>query len=91
MTKRIKNWKATADVPGNDTRNKRRATTMDARRVAPLPVWQFAGATETIGMSNSIFSNNRPWRYKVPEIYYDFEVEIELTKLRQDETLELVA
>jgi putative transposase len=37
------------------------------------------------------FARNGPWKYKVPEIYYEFEVEIELTKLRQDEALGLVA
>jgi len=37
------------------------------------------------------FLRNGPWKYKVPEIYYDFEVEVELTKLRQDEPLRLVA
>jgi DDE superfamily endonuclease/Homeodomain-like domain len=36
------------------------------------------------------FLRNGPWEYKVPEIYYEFEVEIELTKLRQDEALGLV-
>jgi transposase len=37
------------------------------------------------------FVRNGPWKYKVPEIYYEFEVEIELTKLYQDGALELVA
>lgn len=37
------------------------------------------------------FLHNGPWTYKVPEIYYEFEVEIELTKLRQDQALRLVA
>jgi hypothetical protein len=36
------------------------------------------------------FARNRPWKYKAPEIYYD-EAEIELTKLRQDESLSLAA
>ena len=37
------------------------------------------------------FVHNGPWKYKVPEIYYEFEVEIELTKLYQDGALKLVA
>jgi len=34
---------------------------------------------------------NGPWKYKVPGIYYEPEVENELTKLHQDSALELAA
>jgi putative transposase len=37
------------------------------------------------------FLHNGPWKYKVPQIYDEFEVEIELTKLRQDEARRLAA
>jgi putative transposase len=37
------------------------------------------------------FVHNGPWKYKVPEIYHEFEVEIELTKLYQDGALKLAA
>jgi transposase len=37
------------------------------------------------------FVRNGPWKYKIPELYYEFEVEVELTKLYQDRDLELAA
>jgi hypothetical protein len=37
------------------------------------------------------FARNRPWKYKAPEIYYEFEAEIEVTKLRPGESLSLAA
>jgi transposase len=37
------------------------------------------------------FEKNGPWKYKIPELYYEFEVEVELTKLDQDGDLELAA
>jgi hypothetical protein len=37
------------------------------------------------------FVKNGPWNYKVPDIYYEPEVELELTKLYQDGDLALAA
>lgn len=37
------------------------------------------------------FKKNGPWKYQVPSLYYEPEVDAELTKLHQDEDLELAA
>jgi hypothetical protein len=37
------------------------------------------------------FEKNGPWKYKIPELYYEFAVEVELTKIDQDGDLELAA